>query len=326
MPSPISSCRWRSTRSGSAAPGVADALRQRRTTNCSPRSSVARPAERSTRRCVSASSSRSGMTRSAGIVGDDLRPHLVTRAPGLPFGPDAPVGVRGDRCGSRPTRGRPPSTCRLPISPRFGQMILDDGVGRRQRACSRRPRCVRWCTNQIPGVPAQFGGDVDSRGVVGLRLRGRRRSVRSPYFGGGLLPFGVGTAPGRRWRNYWIDFEHEHRRRVLRGDHRGSTTFLNEPISGIGHRFQDVITAAVVDDVLDGAPRPGGARDLGCSTGGRGRADGSAVRRGPDADGGRARRPPRQGRLDPRASATPGRAVRRSRSTRCFRSLRRPSR
>ena len=183
------------------------------------------------------------MTRSTGIVGDDLRPHLVTRAPGLPLGPDAPLAFEGPLWESSDS-GAAAVHVSAPDLATFGQMFLDDGVGNGNAVLS--PASVRaLCTNQIPGVPALFGDDVlpeASWGYGFVVYRGRPFA----YFGGGLLPVGSVLHPGAGGSNYWIDFEHGIVGVCFEVITKLSP-YLNEPISGIGHRFQDVITAAVVE-------------------------------------------------------------------------------
>ena len=125
----------------------------------------------------------------------------------------------------------------------FGQMILDRGIGNGHRVLS--PASVRsMVTNQIPGVPAVFGRRSirESSWAYGFAVV---QEQQFPYFCGALLPNGSVLHPGAGGINYWIDFEHE-----IVGVYFEVLTRMsefNEPISGIGHRFQDVVTAAVVE-------------------------------------------------------------------------------
>lgn len=180
------------------------------------------------------------MTRSAGIVGEDLRPYLVTRAPGLPLGPDWPVSLEGPVWESSDS-GAAAVHVSAPDLAVFGQMILDGGIGDSGQVLS--PAAVRsLVTDQIPGVPAEFHGETipDASWGYGFSVyRGRPFA----YFGGALVPPGTVLHPGIGGSSYWIDFEHE-----IVGVYFEVITKMspmNEPISGIGHRFQDVITAAV---------------------------------------------------------------------------------
>ncbi len=181
-----------------------------------------------------------GMERSAGIVGDDLRPHVVTRAAGLPFGPGGPVVFEGDLWELSDSGAAAVHTS-APDLARFGQMILNGGVldGSRVLAPSTVTSMV---TNQIPGVPAMFGDEIipESSWGYGFTVV---QSLRFPYFTGGLVPLGSALHPGAGGVSYWVDFVNE-----IVGVFFEVITEVDEflvPVSGIGHRFQDVITAAV---------------------------------------------------------------------------------
>ena len=183
-----------------------------------------------------------GMTRSAGIVGDDLRPHLVTRAEGLPFGPGRPVTFEGELWESSDSGAAAVHTS-APDLARFGQMILNGGVldGTRVLAPSTVTSMV---TNQIPGVPAKFGDELipESSWGYGFTVVQEQRFA---YFGGGLVPLGSVLHPGAGGVSYWVDFANE-----IVGVFFEVITEVDEfltPVSGIGHRFQDVITAAVME-------------------------------------------------------------------------------
>lgn len=187
-----------------------------------------------------------GMTDTALIVPEVMRDRLVRRDPTLPFGSlDAPPGgldvqseifERTDAGGA----GVFASAHDLAV---FAQAILDGGVSGTERILA--PSTVRsMVTNQIPGTSARFGPDR----VVSEASWGYGFSViceeRWPYFGGGLVPFGSATHPGAGGISYWIDFEHE-----IVGvffEVLTEITEMLEPVSGISHRFQDVITGAVI--------------------------------------------------------------------------------
>jgi CubicO group peptidase (beta-lactamase class C family) len=183
-----------------------------------------------------------GMTRSTGIVGDDLRPYLVTRSEGLPFGPGSPVVFEGERWESSDSGAAAVHTS-APDLARFGQMILNGGVLDGTRVLA--PSTVRsMVTDQIPGVPALFGGEVipESSWGYGFTVIQERRFA---YFSGGLLRRGCALHPGAGGISYWIDFANE-----IVGVFFEVITEIDEfltPVSGIGHRFQDVVTAAVAE-------------------------------------------------------------------------------
>jgi CubicO group peptidase (beta-lactamase class C family) len=183
-----------------------------------------------------------GMTRSAGIVDDDLRPHLVTRAEGLPFGPGAPVVFEGELWESSDS-GAAAVHCSAPDLARFGQMILDGGVLGDTRVLAPAT-VVSMVTNQIPGVPAQFSRERIPEASWGYGFTVVQEQ-RFAYFAGGLVPPGSVLHPGAGGINYWIDFANE-----IVGVFFEVITEIDEfltPISGVGHRFADVITAAVAE-------------------------------------------------------------------------------
>jgi CubicO group peptidase (beta-lactamase class C family) len=183
-----------------------------------------------------------GMSRSAGIVGDDLRPHLVTRAEGLPFGPDAPVSFEGELWETSDSGAAAVHTS-APDLARFGQMILDGGVAGDTRVLA--PSTVAsMVTNQIPGVSALFGDHRIPEASWGYGFAVVHEH-RYAYFAGGLVPSGSVLHPGAGGINYWIDFANE-----IVGVFFEVITEIDEfltPVSGIGHRFADVITGAVTE-------------------------------------------------------------------------------
>lgn len=183
-----------------------------------------------------------GMAHSALIVGDDLRPQLVHRAADLPFGASSAVAFEGELWEASDS-----GESGIHASPRdlarFGQAILDGGTldGRRFLA----PSTVRAMgTDQIPGLAARFGGEK----LMPVASWGYGFGVicesRWPYFGGGLVPNGSLSHPGAGGIDFWIDREHG-----IVGVFFEIITEMSpdlEPLSGMGNRFQDVITAAVI--------------------------------------------------------------------------------
>ncbi len=81
------------------------------------------------------------------------------------------------------------------------------------------------------------------------------------------MPIGSVLHPGAGGINYWIDFANE-----IVGVFFEVITEIDEfltPISGIGHRFADVITGGGDRmTFVDGAARPGRAGDVGVPAGG----------------------------------------------------------
>ena len=183
-----------------------------------------------------------GMQRSSIGLGADLRPQAVTRDPDLPMGANGAVSADGELWRASDSGAAAMFSAPTDLA-RFAQAILDGGVldGRRILA----PSTVRtMATNQIPGTPARWVADR----VVPTASWGYGFSVtceqRWAWFGGGLVPFGTATHPGAGGIDFWIDPTHGivgvwfEVLTAMSPDH--------EPISGVGHRFQDVITAAVV--------------------------------------------------------------------------------
>jgi CubicO group peptidase (beta-lactamase class C family) len=103
---------------------------------------------------------------------------------------------------------------------------------------------VSMVTNQIPGVPAQFSRERIPEASWGYGFTVVQEQ-RFAYFAGGLVPPGSVLHPGAGGINYWIDFANE-----IVGVFFEVITEIDEfltPISGVGHRFADVITAAVAE-------------------------------------------------------------------------------
>lgn len=184
-----------------------------------------------------------GMRCSTITLADDLRPHAVTRDADLPMGANSVPSVDGELF-----RSSDSGAAGMYSSPRdlvrFGQAILDGGVldGRRILA----PSTVRaMTTNQIPGTPAWFVRDMrvpEASWGYGFSVVCEQRW---PWFAGGLVPFGSASHPGAGGISFWIDFEHG-----IVGVWFEVLTSMSEdmePLSGISHRFQDVITGAVVE-------------------------------------------------------------------------------
>ncbi|MEZ5247226.1 MAG: serine hydrolase domain-containing protein [Acidimicrobiales bacterium] len=181
-----------------------------------------------------------GLERSAVIVDDALRPHVVQRAPGLPFGPDALLSFEGEvfeSCDS--------GAAGVFMSPTdlaaFGQAILEGGSLGAARVLA--PSTVRsMVTNQLPGVPAKFGERLLPEASWGYGF-----TVRQPrgfsFFSGGLTPDGTAMHPGAGGISYWIDFENEIVAVFFEVITKMSEFY--EPVSGISHRLQDVVVGAV---------------------------------------------------------------------------------
>ena len=184
-----------------------------------------------------------GMTRSTIQVTDALRPALVRRDPDLPMGAKSgEISLDSDPwwdsdLGSGGGFSSPNDLVR------FGQAILDGGTLEGQRILA--PRTVRsMVTNQIPGTPARWTLDrtfPEASWGYGFSVLCEQRW---DWFGGGLVPPGSVSHPGAGGIGFWVDFDHE-----IVGvcfEVLTEMSFDLEPLSGMGHRLQDVITAAVM--------------------------------------------------------------------------------
>ena len=124
---------------------------------------------------------------------------------------------------------------------RFGLMILGGGTLDGVRVLSKAS--VRaMTTNQIPGVPDLMFGAKEASWGYGFSVLGHERW---PYFGGGIVPVGTARHAGAGGIDHWFDFENQIAAACF--ELVTEVSPMLEPISAVGHRFQDVITAAVVD-------------------------------------------------------------------------------
>lgn len=178
------------------------------------------------------------MTASGGDTG-----RLVERTPGLPFDSawsESLIGVPTEQVlgFDLPWGGL---TGTAPDYLRFCEMIRGGGELDGVRVLS--PASVRaMTTNQIPGVPALIHGHAEASWGYGFSIIGYQRW---PYFVGGLVPNGSASHGGAGGIDHWIDFENAISGAVF--ETITETSPMLEPVSGIGHRFEDVITAAVLD-------------------------------------------------------------------------------
>lgn len=184
-----------------------------------------------------------GMHRSTLRLTDELRPHLVSRDPDLPMGANSPV-ISVDSSAWRDSDSGASGVLASPLDlARFAQAILDGGSldGRRILA----PSTVRaMTTNQIPGTPARWNTEMpvpEASWGYGFAIVCEQRWL---WYGGGLVPMGTASHPGAGGISVWIDPTHG-----IVGVWFEVITEMSadlEPVSGICHRFQDVVTGAVV--------------------------------------------------------------------------------
>jgi CubicO group peptidase (beta-lactamase class C family) len=123
----------------------------------------------------------------------------------------------------------------------FEEMIRRGGSLDGVRVLSKAS--VRAMThNQIPGVPDLVFGRKEASWGYGFSVICEERW---PYYGGGLIPPGSVSRAGAGGIDHWIDFENG----IVAAYYEQVTEISEklEPISTAGHRFQDVITSAVLD-------------------------------------------------------------------------------
>lgn len=186
-----------------------------------------------------------GMTDSAVIVPDEWADRVIQRPPGIPLGPDhadSPISFN-DPLWVKSDDGATGVHATAVDAVRFGQMILDRGrVGDRRVLSDDAVRVMT--TDQIPGLEAVllakrlpeaswgYGYGVLST-VPFLRFAGGTVAPGSPHHGGmGGIDVWVDPATGVVGAYFEILTENDPE---------------IGPISWVAHRFEDVITAAVVD-------------------------------------------------------------------------------
>jgi len=184
-----------------------------------------------------------GMHDSAMAPGADLRSRLAHPEPGMPPSDEfveAMMGVdRETLLASDSASGGVVSTPADYV--RFGLMILAGGTLDGVRVLSKAS-VTAMTTNQIPGVPDLMFGNKEASWGYGFSVLGRERW---PYFGGGIVPVGAARHTGAGGIDHWFDFENQIAASCF--ELVTEVSPMLEPISAVGLRFQDVITAAVVD-------------------------------------------------------------------------------
>ena len=186
-----------------------------------------------------------GMADSAVIVPDDWVDRVIVRPPGIPLGPDhadSPISSN-DPLWAGSDDGATGVHATALDGVRFGQMILDGGtVGERRVLSGDAVRVMT--TDQIPGIPAVVLAmrKTEARWGYGYHLSGTEPWLR--FMGGTIAP-GSPHHGGMGGIAAWIDpatgIVASYYEIITEGDpERG-------PVSWAAHRFEDVITAAVLD-------------------------------------------------------------------------------
>jgi serine-type D-Ala-D-Ala carboxypeptidase len=192
-----------------------------------------------------------GMTSSAMIVDDDLRPRLIERPPGIPLGPDhaeSPLSTNHPLWEASDD-GAGGAFASVVDLARFWQIFLDGGMVGANRVLSRDSVRV-MTTNQIPGIEVDLGRVTRAEASWGFGF-GVAGYEAWPRFGGGTSSprsFRHGGAGGI---GGWIDPD--------AGIAAVYVEILTEaaddglPVSWAAHRFEDVVNSAVLDGAFSSA-------------------------------------------------------------------------
>jgi serine-type D-Ala-D-Ala carboxypeptidase len=185
-----------------------------------------------------------GMSNSAMVVDDTVRPRLIERPPGIPLGPDHPDTPlsSNDPLWEASDDGASGAFTSAVDLARFWQMFLDGGTVGDTRVLSRDAVRV-MTTNQIPGIAVDLAGVSRSEAswAFGFGVTGHEAW---PRFGGGTSNPASFRHGGSGGIDGWVDPDS------------GVVAVYIEvvtenrdglPWSWAGHRFQDVVNAAVLD-------------------------------------------------------------------------------
>ena len=186
-----------------------------------------------------------GMTNSAVIVPEDMQCQVIERPPGIPFGPDhadSPISFN-DPLWAACDDGAGGVHASAIDCVRFGQMILDGGAVGDRRVLSRDAVRV-MTTNQIPGVGAEVLGLRRDEACWGYGF-GITSDAPWMRFSGGTVNAGSSRHGGMGGINVWIDPTTG----IVGAYFEMVTEWSDEkgPVSWAAHRFEDTVTAAVLD-------------------------------------------------------------------------------
>ncbi|MCB1006145.1 MAG: beta-lactamase family protein [Acidimicrobiales bacterium] len=184
------------------------------------------------------------MTSSAVIVPDDWADRVIGRPPGIPFGPehpDSPIAF-DDPLWAKSDDGASGVHATAVDALRFAQMILDRGLAGGRRVLSGDAVRV-MTTDQVPGIAAEVLGmhRPEARWGYGYAVTGTAPWLR---FGGATVAVGSLRHGGAGGIDVWIDPSTG----VVGVYFEVVTEWSDEvgPVSWAAHRFEDVVTAAVV--------------------------------------------------------------------------------
>ena len=185
-----------------------------------------------------------GMTHTCVALPERLRPHLIERPPGIPYGPDHPGSKISfnDPLWEASDDGASGFYSSVTDMTRFFQMLLDDGRVGDERVLSRD--AVRaMTTNRIPHTPTELMGQLHAEASWGLGF-GVRGGGKWKQFGGGTVSPRSASHGGAGGIGGWVDFEHG-----IAASYVEIVTEVDEfnvPLSWVANRFEDVITSAVL--------------------------------------------------------------------------------
>jgi len=184
-----------------------------------------------------------GMRGTASSDGDGAIAQMVGHLPGMPGMDEFARSMMG--VGSEVIRRSDLASGGVLSTPvdyvTFGRMLLAGGTLDGVRVLSRAS-VTAMTTNQIPGVPDLMFGNREGSWGYGFSVLGHERW---PYFGGGIVPRGTARHAGAGGIDHWFDFDNQISAACF--ELVTEMSDMLEPISAVGYRFQDVVTAAVVD-------------------------------------------------------------------------------
>ncbi len=184
-----------------------------------------------------------GMTSSCYVLSEELRPRVIERPAGIPFGPGhtgSPIS-HNDPLWEACDDGAMGGYASAVDLQRFLQMIHDRGrVGDR---VVLSPASVRaMTTDRVPDIPTEAMGQAHQAAswAFGFAVAGRERWKQ---FGGGTVTPGSAAHGGAGGIGGWVDFAHG-----IAASYVEVVTDIDEfsvPLSWAANRFEDVVTSAI---------------------------------------------------------------------------------
>lgn len=185
-----------------------------------------------------------GMNGSCVILPDRLRPQLIERPQGIPYGPGYPGAAISfnDPLWEGSDDGASGVYSTVTDMARFFQMVLDEGRVGDVRVLSRA--AIRaMTTNRVPHTPTEAMGQVHRDASWGLGFA-IPSGEKWKQFGGGTVGPASASHGGAGGIGGWVDFGHgiaaSYVEIVTEADE------FNVPLSWAANRFEDVVTSAVL--------------------------------------------------------------------------------